>query len=200
MDYTILSDSYSNINIYRIVDEISAWIYSIIEELVKNGLNKNKLEVAIGGVSAGAHLSLLYSYLIKKPKLDIKFIIDIVWLISFKAKYWYILAQNKTSLENIDKEAIEETQKNKTIVKTFEEEDIWLTLMNYFSGKKFTEKDLVEMLDKNKCINETNEKYQKIYNIVKYAYPIELIKNDKKPRIPLYVNIVEECFGRSCPI
>ena len=184
MDYTVLSDSYININIFRIVDEISACIDSIIEELEKIGLDRNKLELAIGGVSAGAHLTLLYSYIIEETKLPIKFIVDIVGPISLEPKYWYRLAQNVTPFENIEKEVIEEAQKNKTLVKVFEEEDIWLNLMNYFSGKKFSENDLKEMLDKDKCINETNEKYQQMYNIVKYAFPVELIKNTSR-RIPL---------------
>lgn len=185
MDYTVLLDSYNNINIFRIVDEISACVESIIEELEKNGLDRNKLEFAIGGVSAGAHICLLYSYLIEEPPLPIKFIVDIVGPISLEPKYWYRLSSlNSTPLENIEKEVIEEAQENKTLVKVFEEEDIFLNLMNYFSGKKFSENDLREMLDKDKCINQTNEKYQELYNIAKYAFPVELIKNTSR-RIPL---------------
>ena len=184
MGYTVLSDSYSNTNIYRIVDEISACIDSIIEELESNGLDRNKLKLAIGGVSAGAHLALLYSYLIEDPKLPIEFIINIVGPISLEPKYWYKLAQNVTPLENIEKEVIEEAQKNKSLVKIFEEEDIWINFMNYFLGKKYSENDLKEMLDKDKCINETNEKYKQMYNNVKYAFPVELIKNTSR-RIPL---------------
>ena len=39
--------------------------------------------------------------------------------------------------------------------------------MNYFSGKKFSENELKGMLDKDKHINETNEKYQEMHKIVK---------------------------------
>jgi len=184
MDYTILSDSYTNFNIYRIMDEISACIDSIVEELKSNGLDENKLEFAIGGVSAGAHLCLLYSYLIEETRLPIKFIVDIVGPISLEPEYWYRLAQNKTPLENIEKETIEEAQKNGTIIKVFEEEDGWIALMNYFSGKKFNENELIGMLDKDKHINETNEKYQEMYKIVKYAFPVVLI-NSTDRRIPL---------------
>ena len=67
-------------NIYKILDEITTAMKSIKNELKKEGFNEDKLEVAIGGHSAGAHLSLLYSYKIKNPPIPIKFVINLSYL------------------------------------------------------------------------------------------------------------------------
>ena len=71
MGYTLLSGDYEHYNIYRILDEITACIESIKEELIKLGFNSDKLEIAIGGISAGAHIALLYGYSIKKFPIKI---------------------------------------------------------------------------------------------------------------------------------
>ena len=65
MGYTVLSGDYEQYNIYRILDEITTAIESIIKELEDMGFDRNKLELAIGGISAGAHISLLYGDTIK---------------------------------------------------------------------------------------------------------------------------------------
>jgi acetyl esterase/lipase len=61
--YTLLSQEYKkyNVNIFRILDEITAAIENIKIILGKEGLNTDKLEIAISGASAGGHLSLLYT-------------------------------------------------------------------------------------------------------------------------------------------
>ena len=66
MEYTVLSENYTEYNIFRILDEITACIKSIVEELKIQGFNENKLELALGGVSSGAHIALLYGYSQKK--------------------------------------------------------------------------------------------------------------------------------------
>ena len=65
-DYTVLSENYTSYNIFRILDEITVCIESIKEILINHGFDGNKLELAIGGVSSGAHLALLYGYSEKK--------------------------------------------------------------------------------------------------------------------------------------
>ncbi len=62
MEYTLLKGQYPESNIYRIMDEITACIKAIKTYLINLGFNGNKLKLAIGGYSAGAHLTLLYSY------------------------------------------------------------------------------------------------------------------------------------------
>ena len=62
MGYKVLSGEYEQYNIYRVLDEINSCIESIKEELEKMDFNSSKLEMAIGGISAGAHI-LFYMYL-----------------------------------------------------------------------------------------------------------------------------------------
>ena len=66
LGYTLLvPGKYSEFNIYRMIDEITACIKAIKQELISRGFEGDKLRLAIGGYSAGAHLTLLYSYLVK---------------------------------------------------------------------------------------------------------------------------------------
>ena len=59
-----------------------------IKHKLKNlGFDENKLELAIGGVSSGAHLSLLYGYSMKNIPIPLKFLINIVGPLSLEIKY-----------------------------------------------------------------------------------------------------------------
>ena len=69
MWYTLLIKQYEVYNIFRIIDEISATIKSIKNQLIKRGFDGDKLEMAIGGYSAGAHLSLIYPYAFLKDSV-----------------------------------------------------------------------------------------------------------------------------------
>ena len=85
MSYTLIREEYKDFkaNIFRILDEITTCIQSIKNILAKEGFNIDKLEMAIGGVSAGAHLSLLYSFSMKNIPLPLKYIIDFVGPVSW---------------------------------------------------------------------------------------------------------------------
>jgi acetyl esterase/lipase len=92
VEYTILSNTYKTFNIFRILDEITASIKAIKKELKKRGFNENKLKLAIGGYSAGGHIVLLYSYLIKDIDIiPIQFVVDFVGPIGLDPKYFYML-------------------------------------------------------------------------------------------------------------
>ena len=54
LNYTLLINKYKEHNIFRILDEITACINSIKLKLKEEGFDENKLELAIGGISAGA--------------------------------------------------------------------------------------------------------------------------------------------------
>ena len=182
VDYTILSDEYEEYNIYKIIDEITACIKSIKKELKSQGFKEEKLELAIGGISAGSHLSLLYSYLNKNIIIPIKFIINIVAPISLEPGYWYFNAEKNKTLEDITKrEYIENAYKNGNLVKG--NEFNLLYFMNLFLGNKYTNEDLKEMMD-NTTINIENEKYQEMLGLVENSFPLTLIKN-KNTLIPL---------------
>ena len=75
VEYTILSDNYTNHNIFRILDEITSCIKHLKQEIIAQGFKENNLEFAMGGVSEGAYIALLYAYKIKNLIFDIKFLI-----------------------------------------------------------------------------------------------------------------------------
>ena len=65
MSYTLLNGSYVQYNIFRILDEISAVLRTMKRFLINKGFDGNKLELIIMGGSAGAHLALLYSKILR---------------------------------------------------------------------------------------------------------------------------------------
>ena len=157
--YTLLLDYFKIFNIYRILDEITAAIKAIKNELIEKGFDGNKLVLGLGGYSAGAHLALLYSYLIKNIDIiPIKFMVDIVGPIGLNEKYFYKLKSNDDSLENIENvETIEKEKKEGKLVRSFTVTEI-LALMNAFSGNKYTQY-LNSMIDDKGEINTKNDKY-----------------------------------------
>ena len=103
IEYTLLDEGISEeYNIYKILDEITTAMKSIKNELKKEGFNEDKLEVAIGGHSAGAYLSLLYSYKIKNPPIPIKFVINLSAPTSLEYEHRLMLATFNDTLDSID--------------------------------------------------------------------------------------------------
>ena len=178
VNYTILIDKYKNFNIYRIIDEITASIKAIKKELVNRGFDGDKLELGIGGVSAGGHISLLYSYLIKNfTILPIKFVINVVGPIGLHEKYYYKLKSHDDSFPSIeDISTLEQAKKEGKIIKALPNSQI-LSLMNAFGGNKFSKEDINSMLDENGNIKYDNDKYKDMYNFAKYAYVTEIEDN-----------------------
>ncbi len=186
LGYTLLLEKYKEYSIFRILDEITSCIENIKEQLKNKGFDTEKLEMAIGGVSAGAHLSLLYGFKIKNTPIPIKFIIDIVGPISLEIDDWYKVENNNT-LENIEPENIENALKDKKIVKIFgENDDVLIKIMNTFIGNKYNEKELKEMVDSKNKIKKDNEKYKTLYKIANNLFPINYINYDTVPVICEY--------------
>ena len=174
-EYTLLSDNYTQYNIFRILDEITACIKHIKNELKNQGFDENLLELAIGGVSAGAHITLLYSHLIKTQILPIKFLIDIVGPISLLPEHYLRASVLFQPLESISERSdIENALKEKKLVRIFDNDLILLYLMNMFIGKKYTDEELLELTE-NGLINSDNEKYKAMLKIVENAFSINFI-------------------------
>ena len=74
--YTLLNSEHKVFNIFKMLDEITACIKAIKKYLINLGFSGDKLKLVIGGYSAGGHLTLLYSYLIKKVDIPISFLIN----------------------------------------------------------------------------------------------------------------------------
>ena len=189
LDYTLLKSHFKKFNIFKNIDEITSCIKAIKNKLINLGFNENKLYLAIGGYSAGAHLSLLYSYLNSKIDIiPIKFIVNFVGPIGLYPKYFYKLKSKKETLSNIEEVSlIEEAMKNGTVVPLDKEIKV-LQLMNMFSGNKFTD-SLDEMILSNNTINWENEKFKEMFKIVKNAFVTEITDKHKLPTICIYGGI-----------
>ena len=170
MDYTLLNDNYSGHNIFRILDEVTACIESIKEELNNMGFNKTKLELAIGGYSSGAYIGMLYSYLLRETPLPIKFIINIAGPVTLYPQIWKKLKDENDTLENIEPNDIEKALNESKIIDAIDDEYDILNYMNNFIGKKYNDSELKEMIE-NKKIKVDNEKYQELLKVVKFAFP-----------------------------
>ena len=184
--YTVLSDPYTEYNIFRILDEITACLKSIKEELNIQGFDVSKLELAIGGVSAGSHISLLYGYTYKNDIIPLKFLINVVGPISLEPQYWYKPAVNNDTLESIeDCSVIENAKQNNKLAKIFDNEFVWAYLMNLFIGKKYSEFEILGMIS-NGEINTNNQKYKDMLKIAENAFPIKLVSNNPIPLLCEY--------------
>jgi hypothetical protein len=119
LDYTLLSEEVNNTNIYRQLDDISACINDIKSRLVKMGFKETELEIAIGGGSAGAHLSLLYGYLVKEPPLPVRFIMDAIGPVNLETDDFYVIEKDEDTLPDIEPNTVNEALKKKNIINLF---------------------------------------------------------------------------------
>ena len=187
--YTLLNSKDKVFNIFKMLDEITACIKAIKKYLIGLGFVGNKLKLAIGGYSAGGHLALLYSYLIKKVDIiPIQFIINYVGPIGLHGKYYYKLKSNNDTdtLENIEKvEIIEQAIKDGKIVPIFPD-IVGPQLMNAFLGNKYNNDEISKMVDKDGKLIEENEKYKELYKVAKFSYVTEIEDYNKIPTICIY--------------
>lgn len=198
--YTVLSDEYTEYNIFRIMDEITACIKSIKKELKSQEFNENKMELAIGGVSAGAHLALLYAYTNKDKIIPIKFLINVVGPVTLEIPYWYTPSVNNDTLENIeDKNVVENAIKDGKLKRIFDNEYLWLYVMNLFLGKKYNAIELLRMMNGN-GIKTNDAKYIEMFTIAKNAIPIYFIEDNPIPVLCEYggndsvVGVAQYCY------
>lgn len=182
MGYTVMSGEYPENNIYRILDEISACIQDIKKQL--NSLGFNSLEMALGGISAGAHIALLYGYSIKNTIIPIKFLVNIVGPISLEPEFWYKPAVFNQTLDEIEPSNIDKAIETGEIIRIFEDSSM-ISLMNGFLGKRYTEEETKEMMENGK-IKKDSEKYQEMFNAVKYSFPYIFIDNNTLPTLCEY--------------
>ena len=185
MDYTLLNDNYKQNNIFRILDEVTACIESIKKELKDMGFNQTHLELALGGYSAGAHISMLYSYLLRDTPLPIKFIINVAGPVTLDPLVWKKLKTENDTLESIEQIDIEKSLNESKIIDVFDDEINILNYMNRFIGKKYNDSELKEMIE-NKKIKVDNEKYQELLKIVKFAFPSYYAINNVIPTLCVY--------------
>ena len=86
------------------------------------GFNKTKLELAIGGYSSGAHISMLYSYLLRNTPLPIKFIINIAGPVTLDPLIWKKLKTENDTLESIEPSDIEKALNQSKLIDAIDDE------------------------------------------------------------------------------
>lgn len=170
MSYTLLIENFTDYNIFKIMDEITACIQSIKEQLISRNYDDSKLELALGGTSAGGHIALLYAYSMSNSPIQIKFMIDIVGPVSIEPKYWYKVSDLEHPLDSITPEGIDTALNENKIQPIYEGDAVQIMIMNFFLGKKYTDEELQEMVE-NGIIKEDSPKYQEMFNIVKKCIP-----------------------------
>ena len=193
--YTLLYSQNKVFNIFKMLDEITACIKAIKKELIKKGFAADKLKLVIGGYSAGGHLTLLYSYLIKKVDIPIEFIISFAGPVGLYPKYFQKLKSNNdnfTSIENIT--IIEQAMKDGKLEPTFSNPMI-LLFMNGFFGNKYDNDTLQKMLDSNGQINENNDKYKEMIKVIKFSFIPEIEDNNVKTPIICFYGGVDNVVG-----
>ena len=86
MDYSLVSKE-NDVTIKTMLDEITACIAAIQKKLKKEGYNAPKL--AVGGLSAGGHLALLYAYSrASESAIPVAFVFEKVGPVSFRKEFW----------------------------------------------------------------------------------------------------------------
>ena len=178
MDYSLLNNTNYNSSIFRILDEVATAIKSIKKALKEKGFKEEKLELAIGGASSGAHIALLYAYLYKKSPLPIKFAINLVGPITDNFTYYYQIKDPNKPLDNIEQKDIERAINQTTIVpiKGALNNSNPMELVNLFLGYKYNE---IKM-------NLTDPKCGQAYFQFQFLFPIKYADKNVVPTLCLY--------------
>ena len=218
MTHTLLNGTHNQSSIFRILDEITATITKVREELKEQGFNISKLELAMHGSSSGAHIVSLYSFLIKNHPMEIKFITNTVGPMSV-SPYDFLICKNESeTLSSIEPEDIEEAKKNGTVGFLNGNDEFHysqfklLNDMNIFFGKKYDvpiyvkstfEKDSIGTLVSSKNLEDlvisgvTKDDYISRITIVglenKIGKTYELFKTLSKELIN--VDVIVQSFG-----
>ena len=191
MGYTLLM-KYEQANIFRMIDEITATIKSIKKELIKEGFDGEKLEMAISGGSAGGHLSLLYAYGFgKNSEIPIKFIINICGPVTLDDNYYIRLSNMDDTLENIDSESIKKArEEGKAVpingtISGIPSKALLVMILNMFIGRNPRE-DFDQLYDAQSNSVIYNEKYYEIFKKVNYSLPVFYINKNSIPTLNVY--------------
>ena len=185
LDYTYLDvEYYSNVNIYRLVDEITTAIKNIKNFLKNEGFDENKLELCLTGGSAGAHLALLYSYLIKNSPIPVKFVVNMVGPVTLEPQYFFNVIDINNPLDNIDEESINKAKKESKCQKLdLRYNVVYLNIWEgEFKGSNFTE--LYDNVTQE--VNTDSELYKAKLEKAKYAFPINHVEKETIPTLCIY--------------
>ena len=185
LDYTLLTEEDNTTNIYRQLDEISACIEHAKNYLISIGLNKDQLQFAIGGGSAGGHLSLLYGYLMKKTPLPLRFINGCIGPVNLEVDDYLCIERDEDTLPDLEPKTVENALKTKNYSQPMFNDPHIVRTLNLFIGSKYTKEEIDGMLVNGK-INKTNEKYNALFKEAKYGFPINWMEGKDVPIFAFY--------------
>ena len=198
MGYTLLTKPYKDYSIYKNMDEITACIKSIKKELKAKEFKEDKLRFALAGYSSGAHLALLYSYLMKNIDINnikIDFLINIVGPMGLDPEYYYFLTNFSEPLNDIEnKTSIKKALEEGKLIKMPPGVD-FLNDMNMFLGDKYSTEEINSIIENGK-INNESDIYKKMYNAVKYSYIPLINDNNKIKTLCIYAG-ADEMIGEA---
>ena len=150
------------LSLFRDLDEIDACIASIKANLAKLGFDTSKTQLAIGGGSSGAHLTMLYAYSRgQRSPLPIKFLLNAVGPTDITPETWMKFKANEDDCldAGIDKTAIA-AQKSASNLETlnisFEGVDLkWneyqtMRVANGMCGFPYSSEDIAAASDSSK--------------------------------------------------
>ena len=191
IDYTLLNQTNLDSNIFRIIDEITAAIQDIKNYLIsKYGFHEKKLEMALLGHSAGAHISLLYSYMIKETSIPLKFVINLCGPVTLEPDKYLEIINQTDPLESIDSNSIQKAIGEDKLVQinnSFINGKFLVEVMNCFLGINFNN-DIDKMVSNNFVIHESQE-YINLLNKVKYGFPTEYVDSNTLPTLCYYAGL-----------
>ena len=194
MSHTLLNEHYKEYNLFRIIDEITAAIKTLKNFLIQKGFEENKLEIVIRGESSGAHLSLLYSYMIKNPPIPIKIIINNVGPVTLDPDYFWQTERGKEPLDNITKIDIENANAENRLIRMNGSytgvacnNTVLIMCMNVWLGKRMKD-SFPEIFSNEETmeLNTNNEKYQELIDKAKHGNPTTYVTKESIPTICLY--------------
>ena len=197
MSHTLLDGRYKEYNIYRVIDEIHAVLKAIKKFLIEKGYDGNKLEAILYGGSSGAHLCLLYSYMIKNPPIPIRFVINDVGPVNILPEDSLTTLPDVDALENIEPETIREAFENGTIVQmngtvngVVIDSVFNVRMMNGWVGKPLDDSlDEIFIDLGRKEINKESPKYKELLKKIQFGFPDRYIT--KETYLP-YVYMMEK--------
>jgi len=195
--YTLLTNnSTEHKSMYRILDEITACIKNILQLLEKENIKTNDIQMAIGGVSAGAHLSLLYSYFMNNTTIPIRYVLNIAGPVTINPDFYLENSDFNDTLENLEPTTINramdtarerDRQRFKQVNTSIINPASLTKIMNYAIGYKYNESIMNDMIIGEKEVDKNNQNYK---NLLEEAdsimSPLNFTTKDSVPTINYY--------------
>ena len=178
LNYTLLNHNHTNI--FRQIDEISACLEHVKNNLIIKGFNKTELQVAIGGGSAGGHLALLYAYLVKEPPLPVKFVHIQSTPVNLDIADYLCAKDENDTLPDLEPNTVNEAIKKKQYPQPWVDDFAIVIFLMKFGGFSLTGEEINKILVNGK-INKDDETYKKMYEKAKWGFPTNWMEGKNIP-------------------